>query len=241
MLHNFAKQIGYRWVAAGLWLPLATLEKMAELQRLKRLLTALRINCFLDVGANRGQTVELLRGIGYRGWIYSFEPVRRVFDELERRLRGDRFWKGYQLALGAASTTVTMQVHPRSTVMSSLLKFRHPPGEVQEETVTVRRLDELGAELIAPLPEPRLFLKMDTQGYDQQVFAGAAGCLGLVLGLQSEVSARAIYQDQPRYLDVMRQYELAGFELSNLSVVSRTPDGAVEDMNCLMHRRTGLA
>jgi len=42
---------------------------------LSQVLRRLDINCVLDVGANQGQYGLMLRGLGYSGYIVSFEPV----------------------------------------------------------------------------------------------------------------------------------------------------------------------
>ena len=74
--------------------PEAAMDRYVELNRLKRLLETLDINCVLDVGANKGQFVEKVRGIGFRGRIVSFEPLRREFTQLSSRFRGDAQWRG---------------------------------------------------------------------------------------------------------------------------------------------------
>ena len=41
-----------------------------------------RIDVVLDVGANLGQFGTMIRKAGYRGHIYSFEPVTASFERL---------------------------------------------------------------------------------------------------------------------------------------------------------------
>jgi hypothetical protein len=77
---------------------------------------------------------------------------------------------------------------------------------------------------------------MDTQGYDLKVFAGAQGCLHSIQALQSEISVVPIYHNMPHYVESLVTYERAGFELFNLSVVSRTGKGGLQELNCFMKR-----
>lgn len=79
---------------------------------------------------------------------------------------------------------------------------------------------------------------MDTQGYDLEVFRGASGCMEHICGVQSELSLRPLYKGMPHYLEALAAYEAAGFELFNLSVVTRLGDGALVELNCFM--RLGL-
>ena len=236
MLRQIAKRAALSLIRTGVRVPDDAVERFQEFTQLKMLLDALGINCVFDVGANCGQTVETLRGMGYRGHIFSFEPVGSAFAALTEWCWHDPRWKGFQMALGSENTSLSMNVVPQSTVISSLLNPLDPPAGMRCETVEVRRLDDLFASLTEAMAEPRVFLKMDTQGYDLQVFQGAEGCLEHVLGLQSEVAAEPAYEGAPSYLDTLRAYEDAGFKLQHLSTVSRTHEGGIEEMNCLMRR-----
>jgi FkbM family methyltransferase len=225
-------------IARGWRLPDYSLNWYQELTHLRVLLRQLSINCVLDVGANTGQFAGELRAAGFDGLICSFEPVERAFLELQARFRGDPMWRGYRMALGSENSQMTMHVDPALTIMSSLLKPRRRwPGAI-EETVEVRRLDDLFDEAVAPISEPRIFLKMDTQGYDLQVFEGAAGCVGRIQGLQSELSVTPVYEGMPTYLEALSTYQGAGFSLFNLSVVTREPTGDLVELNCFMKRAT---
>jgi len=56
---------------------------------LHRLLPSLNVNCVIDVGAHHGEFARLVRQVGYRGRIVSFEPVSTNFAVLQRARRGD--------------------------------------------------------------------------------------------------------------------------------------------------------
>jgi hypothetical protein len=43
----------------------------------------------------------------------------------------------------------------------------------------------------------RIYLKMDTQGWDLEVLKGAQGALGQVIALQTEVAVQPIYDEMP--------------------------------------------
>jgi hypothetical protein len=44
-------------------------------------------------------------------------------------------------------------------------------------------------ELLADVPDPRIFLKMDTQGFDLEVFAGVGKYLEKIVGLQAAMQS----------------------------------------------------
>ncbi len=202
--------------------------------QLKRLIELGNINCVLDVGANRGQFAREVRGIGFQGLIISFEPLDRVFFELQRTFRNDSRWRGFRTALGDKTGTARINVVRHLTVMSSFLETTSMWPDVDVEAVEIKRLDDMLPEITSDIECPRILLKMDTQGYDLNVFMGARGSLPHIVALQSELSVVPLYKNMPHYLEALAAYEQAGFELFNLSVESRTKDGRLQELNCLM-------
>jgi FkbM family methyltransferase len=239
MLQSLAKDLVLWSISKGMGLPQPPLDRISELTFLKELLRLLQIECVLDVGANRGQFAGELRKIGYEGQIISFEPVSTEFRALSERFAQDPRWKGLQLALGSQDGSGKLVI-PELTVMSSLLQPLGGEKNVREETVQIRRLDGLLPSLLADAGTRRLFLKMDTQGFDLEVFRGASGCIELIQGIQSELSVRPLYERMPHYLEALGAYEAAGFELYNLSVVNRTSSGGLLELNCFMRRESAV-
>jgi FkbM family methyltransferase len=206
---------------------------------LREALDQLRINCVFDVGANTGQFAMGLRKIGYTGWIISYEPSPGDFAAMSRAFGGDPRWRGYQIALGSEGGTSTFNVTLGDSRLSSFLSLRRPDFGVETIQVEVKRLDAVFEEALGGIKEPRVFLKMDTQGFDLKVIEGASGCVDRVLGLLSEISAEASYNDMPSYLDSLKVYEGLGFRLKGLSEIAwNRARGTLVEMDCLMIRNT---
>ena len=233
---NLARRIWLNGVARGIRMPESPANRYQEFFQMKKLLDDLKINLVLDVGANTGQYASDLRALGYEGAIRSFEPVERCFKRLEAEFSGDSGWRGWQLALGDQTTEMTINVVPTLTEMSSLLSPVEGSSHLEQEQVQVRRLDEIFEEVTTGVPEPRIFLKMDTQGYDLNVFEGAAGSLEWTQGLESELSVRPLYEGMKDYVQALSTYQAAGFILSHVSVVSRGAGGELMELNCFMRR-----
>jgi FkbM family methyltransferase len=202
------------------------------------------VNCVLDVGANRGQYGRELRLAGYRGRLLSFEPVEALCKDLQETAAGDTAWTAHRVALGREAGVLDINV-TRHDVFSS---FRAPMafaaerfGDAAEvarhERVEVRRLEQVLDEHCGSGPPPRCFLKMDTQGYDLEVFAGLGHWADHVVGLQSEVAAIPLYSGMPRMAEAIAEYEAAGFELTGLFPLSRDErTGRVIELDCVMVR-----
>jgi FkbM family methyltransferase len=186
------------------------------------------VDCVLDVGANYGQYGRELRGAGYRGRLLSFESVPQICERLRETAAGDPGWSVHAVALGSTSGTAELNV-TRHDVFTSFRqplpfagrRFGEATAVARRERVALRRLEEVLDELLGGGPPPRCFLKMDTQGYDLRVFAGAGDRIKDVLGLQSEISCVPLYDGMPRMPEAVETYESAGFETTGIFPVSR--------------------
>jgi FkbM family methyltransferase len=195
-------------------------------QQVSAILGELRINCVLDVGANVGQFGQSLRRSGYRGRIASFEPLEEFATKLRRRAAKDPKWHVHEFALGDTDTTAEINATPGAS-LSSLLPASEFGKEwssklersVKEE-IQVRRLDGVLDEVLDGIKEPRVYLKLDTQGYDVLAFRGAGDRLREILAMQSEVSCLPIYEGMPQLEEQLGEYRAAGFDIAGLFPVS---------------------
>lgn len=210
---------------------------------LEKLIEAKAINLVLDVGANRGQFAQRLRQQGYRGEIHSFEPVSHSFAAIQRASGGDSNWHVHQLALGAENGEAVINVTEFSE-LTSFLQFNDfgrkefEQASIQnQETVQVVTLDKFLAAELPGFRSKNILLKMDTQGFDLQVFAGAQQSLDAIDVLVSELSLTPIYEGMPHYLEVLKIYENAGFAVTGLYPITRKADFALIEMDCVMIKR----
>lgn len=201
---------------------LSMLHYLAE-EHIAWMLRELEINCVLDVGANRGQYARRLRRAGFTGRIVSFEPLADVAEKLEKVAANDPDWHVLRYALGQTTEEAEMSVAGGQGRMSSLLPasefgraWSSKLAEDGSASVSIRRLDELFAEAMGGITNPRVYLKLDTQGYDLQAFAGAGECIEEIVGMQSEVSAVPMYESMPGLTEQIATYEAAGFELTGM-------------------------
>ena len=194
--------------------------------QLVKLLRAMPLKVVVDVGANAGQSIDFFRGIGFGGRIVSYEPTPNLFAALEDRFRIDDRWSGHQIALGAATQTMALNVY-RADVFNSFLtpsefgKDRFATldnGIVTAIEVPVRRLDEVWDDHVA---SSGALLKVDTQGFDLEVLRGAAGRLDRIDVVMTELAVNAIYEGAPTPSEVFSFMENAGFELFGLFPLSR--------------------
>ena len=203
------------------------------------------INCVLDVGARVGDYGVMLRENGYRGEILSFEPVAANFLQLQQRCSTDPAWHAYHFALGSVSGSAEINVshdtHYSSFLAPSTYGFERDPrmGVDRTESVPVKRLDEILDEITSQIAEPRVYLKMDTQGFDLAVMRGANGCLDKVAALQTELSLKALYDHMPDWVTALAEFNAAGYEPSAFFAVCRDNKMRLSEMDCVMVRSDG--
>ena len=187
---------------------------------LRQLLLALthhRISLIVDVGANAGQyAMELFRA-GYEGTIHSIEPQPDAHAVLKRAAQGQPRWEVLEpLAAGDKVGTVEMIVAGNSLSTSVLpMLDRHvqaAPSSAPVGRISVRQttLDALYLNRVS-LERPAL-LKIDTQGYEPQVLAGASGCLAAFQLVQLEMSLQPLYAGQKLWLEMITTMAAHGFE-----------------------------
>jgi FkbM family methyltransferase len=213
---------------------------------LLQVFATLAINCVLDVGAHTGEFGQELRRIGYRGHIVSFEPVARNFEGLSRAARGDPRWRVFPFALGERNGHADINVFGGSTFHSLLASNefgRESFGEKlaieRTERIEINRLDEVLDSCLEGIPTPRLYLKMDTQGYDLAVVEGAGAALERVLALQTEVALIPIYQEMRTTLaGTVSELQKRGFGVTGLFPVTRDQKDGLKiiELDCVMIR-----
>src|SRR5437867_13004736 len=136
-----------------------------------RKLAATPAPLIFDVGANRGQTIEQFRRYFERPLIHAFEPGRSAFAELQRRSAGISDLVLNNTALGARAESRSFLDNDHDDMSSFLEPSVTAWGEIKSRyPVDVITLDDYcEARGIGRID----ILKIDTQGFDLQVLAGA--------------------------------------------------------------------
>jgi FkbM family methyltransferase len=211
------------------------------------------VDLVLDVGANEGQFARLVRRCGHRGSIISFEPVPSTARKLEAAARADASWRVMEVALSNYEGSAEMYIyaasdwnslHRRSDADQAMF-----PAQLAAESrvrVCVRRLDDLMREIRPEGSAGRVFLKIDTEGADDEVIEGARQFIAEHVDiLQIEASADDLWSGTDGLDDERsspcRPTDL-GFGLVSTCPASHTPGTCLaRAVDCLFVRRPSTA
>ncbi|MGH3414194.1 MAG: FkbM family methyltransferase [Marmoricola sp.] len=213
--------------------------------RRQHLLRHFGIDLVVDVGAAGGGYGEQLRSFGYRGEICSFEPMAAPFAQLQERAVRDGHWQARNLALGARPGRAPIHRASNgdsSSLLSPLPAHRAAAPEVEftgSEEVTLAVLDdEVDAAMLA---DRRVFLKLDTQGYEGQVLAGGERVVAAAVGLQLELSFVPLYDGGMVADEAIGWAYRHGFHLTGFEQGFSSPSGAFLQADGIFFRAGGEA
>jgi FkbM family methyltransferase len=207
-LQRLARRLGYDLIPRAKARPLQA-QLIAVLERFA-------VTAVLDVGANAGQYGSALREWGYAGRIVSFEPLAEAHRRLTERAAADTAWRvAPRMAIGDRDGEVEIEVSAESDMSSvlpqtDLLRRISPSSRViGRETVPLRRLDGLAQDWLAT--DDAGFLKIDTQGFEAQVLAGARQLLPRLVGVQLEMALVPCYDGERDFRALLDDLAAAGF------------------------------
>jgi FkbM family methyltransferase len=173
----------------------------------------------IDVGASQGDfTSSIARYCGLRKAML-IEPQPKRVEELNARFPGPRF--SVTCAAAASESRSAEMELLNWDYSSSLLPLRRELSGAYSglnmdvrETITVRTapLDELCKEFVGPID----LLKIDVQGAEGQVIAGATETLRKVRMIWMEVSFKPLYEGSETIEGMIRLCNKEGFVLAHL-------------------------
>lgn len=192
-----------------------------DLRRIK-LFEHYNVDLVFDIGANKGQYAVGIMDAGYKNRIVSFEPLSSVYSVIKKESEKYSNWDvAPQCAVGARKEEIEINISANS-VSSTLLNMldSHIEGApdskvIGKEKVQVYPLDEIGVDYVKAAKN--IFLKIDVQGFEQEMLKGAQSMLEKAKGLEIEISLVPLYENQSWLLPEILEYMSAkGFAMTSI-------------------------
>lgn len=144
----------------------------------------------LDVGANVGYLAALASWLNPGRRIYCFEPLPGNADLIRLNCPAA---KVFRVALGRQKGSVRLQVDPHAVMASSI----ETPWQTKEQEFQMMTLDQVAQEEGIPSVA---FLKLDTEGMEIEILAGAEGTLRRTARVAMETHSPTLHAESQRLL-----------------------------------------
>lgn len=189
----------------------------SELKRRLSLLKHFNIDVIFDIGANTGQYASQMFNLKFNGKIISFEPLSSAYKSLSIAAAKNKNWITENMAIGDMDGEIEINVSENSyssSILSMLPKhLEHAPESkyVNTEKTAIHKLDTVYSNFVKN--GEKVFLKIDTQGYEKSVLDGATKILENVTGIQIEMSLVPLYSNGILFQEMLSFLQSKGFSL----------------------------
>ena len=175
-----------------------------------------KIDCFIDIGANYGQTALEIMKWGYKNEIISIEPVKECHDKLIENSKKYPNWKVLErMAIGdfdgqtdinvSEATDLSSIMEPTDLLTNSYTKVK----KKHSESVPIKKLDTVFKNFET---NKNIFLKIDAQGYDYKILSHSKEFVNRVKGIMVEASLKPLYKNQESYLSYINYLNNLGMK-----------------------------
>ena len=192
----------------------------------------------IDVGANIGQFGIDVRRHGFKGQIFSYEPVQETFEILSQTINRHQPWKAFQLGLGAAESERTINVSGNAGLSSSILEMASlhlenfpDSATVAKQNISVSTIDKQ-LEVLGLRPQ-EIMLKLDVQGFEAEVLKGASQTLSKIPLVYLEVSITPLYEGEISFLPILIELSKSGHQVIDVFRGIRGSNGQLLQLDIL--------
>lgn len=174
-------------------------------------------DAILDVGANTGQFARAAHTVFPNARIYSFEPLPECVAAMRQRMKTIPRFQAFASAIGDQDGVVTIH-QSASSPSSSILPMSAQHTEAFPWTGVAAVVEVELHTIDHFLPQLDLtgnvLLKIDVQGFSQQVLRGAPKTLDLVQVVLIETSFIQLYEGEASFDDIYNHMRTAGFQFA---------------------------
>jgi hypothetical protein len=105
-----------------------------------------------------------------------------------------------------------------------------------EEEVEVKTIASVFEKCVEGIDDPRVYLKIDAQGYDMKVINGTRDVMDTILAFQTELAVNQIYEGMPNYRECIDTFNMMDYAISGIFPVRLDHNMKLIEMDCIMVR-----
>ena len=175
----------------------------------------LKISTVIDIGANVGEFTNIFNELFPLSEIHAFEPIPECFNKLNERVGDYTNIKTYNIGLGSQEGELNLNKSshdPASSFreMADLHKKNYPhSSESVELKVPIQRLDDVFKSTNL---DNNIFIKIDVQGFEDEVIKGGIETFGRAKVIIVESSYQKLYENEPLFHGIYLLLQPLGFE-----------------------------
>ena len=143
------------------------------------------VHTYFDIGANKGQSIELFKKMNANSQIHSFEPTPKLYRDLVKKFENDKTIKINNIGLGKEKDILTFYSFNKSSPVNSFLpmdkksKFykarlynssSNDSNFTNQTKIDVTSVDNYCNDNNIKEID---FMKIDTQGFEEEVLQGS--------------------------------------------------------------------
>ena len=181
----------------------------------KKWLLDYNFRTIIDIGANIGEFTIIFAELFPFAKIYAFEPLPNCYKKLKVRTVNYPNINSYNFGLGIKADDLIINKsnwHPASSFrkMAELHKHQFPYSAVSEKIkVRVKSLDEI---LFNKNLKKDIFIKIDVQGFEDEVIIGGLKTIKQATVVVIEASFKRLYENEPMFHGIYSLLQPLGFE-----------------------------
>ncbi|MDH5716439.1 MAG: FkbM family methyltransferase [Spirochaetia bacterium] len=173
-----------------------------------------------DVGAHTGHTALMYRKLFLSGLIYCFEPYTKSFEELQKKVAGDKNIFSYNIGISNKKEKAWFNMNKLAATNSLLAtdkKGIQVWGENLLETSSKEKINTTTLDLFSKENKITLIdiLKLDIQGAEFKVLSGAKQLLmnQSIDLIYTEIIIAETYKEQNKFHEYLKFLDSFGYKL----------------------------
>lgn len=194
------------------------------------------VETIIDIGANKGQFLKVARHFFPKAFIYSFEPIPKLFQRLNN-FKSQNI-NVFNIAVGNSIGEFDFHLNSYTHVSSFLDISKENETYPKDSIKTIRVKQDTLVNLFKSLVIKGVtLLKLDVQGFEMEVLKGGANTIKTHINyIIVEANFVKLYENQPTFTELNRYLNELGFELKTMLDFNFGKDKSYIEADFLYHK-----